>query len=76
MDEQKDIFFESGCTTNPIFEYENYAATQKFLAQFKEPSDEFLELSKQILNSFIEIYGSESAYLETEGEVVSKDETL
>ena len=61
---------------NPVFEYENYTATQKFLAQFKEPSDEFLDLSKKILDSFIEIYGSESAYLETEGEVVSREETL
>jgi len=46
------------------------------LAQFKEPSDELLELSVKILDSFIEIYGSESAYLETEGEIVSKEETL
>lgn len=53
MDEQREVFFESGCTVNPVFEYENYAATQKFLAQFKEPSDELLELSKNILDSFI-----------------------
>jgi len=46
------------------------------LAQFKEPSDDLLELSVKILDSFIEIYGSESAYLETEGEIVSKEETL
>ena len=51
-------------------------ATQKFLAQFKEPSDELLDLSVRILDSFIVVYGSESAYLETEGEIVSKDETL
>lgn len=46
------------------------------MAQFKEPSDDLLELSVKILDSFIEIYGSESAYLETEGEIVSKEETL
>ena len=46
------------------------------MAQFKEPSNELLDLSVKILDSFIEIYGSESAYLETEGEVVSKEETL
>ena len=46
MEEQKVVFFESGCTQCPVFEYENYAATQKFLAQFKEPSEELLELSK------------------------------
>jgi len=76
IEEAKIQFFESNCTINPIFEYENYAATQKFLAQFKEPSDQYLDLSKRILDSFIEIYGSETAYLETEGEVVSKEETL
>jgi len=76
MDEQKDVFFDSGCTQNPVFEYENYVATQKFLAQFKEPSDELLDLSKQILASFIAEFGSESAYLETEGDIVTRDETI
>ena len=76
IEEQREAFFESNCTINPQFEYENYAATQKFLAQFKDPSDELLDLSKRILNSFIEIYGTESEYLDTEGEVVSRDETL
>lgn len=46
------------------------------MAQFKEPSNDLLELSVKILDSFIEIYGSESAYLETEGEIVSREETL
>ena len=46
------------------------------MAQFKEPSEEFMDLSKQILDSFINTYGSESAYLETEGEIISKEETL
>ena len=34
-----------------------------------------MDLSKQILDSFIEVYGSESAYLETEGDIVGRDET-
>lgn len=76
IEEQRQMFFESDCTMNPVFEYENYVATQKFLAQFKEPSEELLDLSKQILESFIEVYGTESAYLETEGEVVSREETV
>jgi len=42
IEEQQLAFFESGCVTNPVFEYENPEATQKFLAQFKEPSDEYL----------------------------------
>ena len=60
---------------NPVFEYENYAATQKYLTQFKEPSEELLELSRNILDSFIAIYGSESNYEASEGEIVPRDET-
>jgi len=76
LEEQKQVFFESNCTVNPVFEYESYAATQKYIAQFKEPSEELLELAKRILNSFIEIYGSESNYEATEGEIVPREETL
>jgi hypothetical protein len=31
IEEQELIFFESGCTINPVFEYENLELTQKFL---------------------------------------------
>ena len=27
IEEQRIAFFESDCTENPVFEYENYAAT-------------------------------------------------
>ena len=76
IEEQKEAFFESEFTVNPIFEYVNPDLALKVRQSFKEPSDEFLELSKKILDSFIETYGSESAYLKTEGDVVPRDETL
>lgn len=56
---------------DPQFEYENYALTQKFMQQYKEPSEEFLDLAIQILESFIAQYGSESLYLETEGDILT-----
>lgn len=43
----------------------------KFLSQFKEPNDEFMQIAKKILDSFLTYYGSESAYLLTEGEVLT-----
>ena len=46
------------------------------MSYYREPSDELFELSKRILNSFIEIYGSETNYLETEGDIVGRDETF
>lgn len=49
--------------------------TQKILSQFKEPSDEYMQIAKKIIDSFLEIFGSESKYLESEGAIVSQDET-
>ena len=76
IEEQKQMFFRSNCSINPIFEYTNYAAAQQFMSYYREPSDELFELSKRILNSFIEIYGSETNYLETEGDIVGREETF
>eukprot|EP00351_Strombidinopsis_sp_SopsisLIS2011_P001340 CAMPEP_0116887708 /NCGR_PEP_ID=MMETSP0463-20121206/22330_1 /TAXON_ID=181622 /ORGANISM="Strombidinopsis sp, Strain SopsisLIS2011" /LENGTH=82 /DNA_ID=CAMNT_0004550943 /DNA_START=360 /DNA_END=608 /DNA_ORIENTATION=+ len=71
IDEQHEAFFESNCKINPQFEYENYTMTQKILSQFKEPSDEYMQIAKKIIDSFLEIFGSESKYLESEGPIVS-----
>ena len=40
-----------------------------------EPKDKYLALSIKILESFLDIYGSESAYLETEGDILTQEET-
>ena len=32
-------------------------------------------IAEKILNSFIEMFGSETAYLESEGEIISQEET-
>jgi hypothetical protein len=64
-------FFESDCKINPQFEYENAALATKYLSQFKEPNDEFMQIAKKILDSFLTHYESESCYLFTEGKVLS-----
>jgi len=41
------------------------------LLQYKEPSDELMEIACKIMKSFLETFGSESAYLASEGDLVS-----
>jgi len=37
------------------------------LEQFDEPDGEFLDIAMEILDSFLQEYGSESNYLDAEG---------
>jgi len=39
------------------------------------PSDKFLGIACKILDSFLKVYGSETAYLESEGDCVSQEDT-
>ena len=71
LEEEQQKFFESDCKVNPIFEYENPSLASKYLSQFKEPNDEFMQIAKQILDSFLQYYGSESNYLVTEGNILT-----
>lgn len=71
LEEEQLKFFESECKINPQFEYENSALAQKYLSQFKEPNDEFMQIAKKILDSFLTYFGSESNYLVTEGKILS-----
>jgi len=45
------------------------------LASFREPSDEYMDIATKILNSFLDSYGTETRYLESEGEIISQEET-
>jgi hypothetical protein len=45
------------------------------MMNYKEPSEEFMDIAKAIMNSFLDTFGSESSYLETEGDKVSQEET-
>ena len=42
---------------------------------YKEPNTDLMTIAQKILDSFIDTFGSETAYLEAEGELVSQDET-
>ena len=69
--EQQELFFVNDCKVNPTFEYSNPAATEKYRQLHGRPRDGHLELAKSILDSFIEVYGCESNYLQGEGDVLS-----
>ena len=71
LEEEQVRFFENNCQVNPIFEYENPAQAAKYLTQFKEPNDEYMQIAKKILDAFLSHYGSESNYLLTEGKILT-----
>lgn len=75
LEEEQLAFFESDCKVNPLFEYENPALASKYLSQFKEPNDEYMQIAKKILDAFLLHYESESSYLFTEGKVLTQEET-
>ncbi len=71
LEEEQQRFFESDCKINPIFEYENPQNAAKYLSQFKEPNDEYMQIAKKILDSFLTYYESETNYLLTEGNILT-----
>ena len=75
LEEEQQKFFESDCKLNPIFDYENPALATKYLSQFKEPNDEYMQIAKNILDGFLQVYGSETNYLSTEGNIITQEET-
>ena len=72
--EQQELFFKNDCKIDPQFEYANYAATQKSMQSQTKPKDEHLALAVKILDSFLEVYGCESVYLKSEGDILSQEE--
>jgi len=75
LDEECVRFFENQCSINPVFEYDNPALAFKYLQQFKQPNDEYMMIAKNILESFLKYYQSETEYLTTEGEILTQEET-
>lgn len=74
--EEEDAFFESNCTINPTFEYDNPFVANRFISQFKKPRSDLLSVATKIIDAFLDVYGSESNYLMTEGRVITdKEET-
>ena len=76
MSTQRQLFFDSNCTINPVFEYENIAGAQKLLRQYQEPKRELLEIAKDILEAFIAEYGTETNYFDSiGGRILTQEET-
>lgn len=77
LEEQERLFFESGCTLNPVFKYNrNKKCIGKVLKLFQRPEGGLLPLAVRILETFILAHGSETRYLETfGGEVLTQDQT-
>ena len=69
------LFFDNDCKVNPHFEYENPSLAAKYLQQFKEPSEDYMEIAKKILKSFSELYRNESHYLDSMGRILTEEET-
>ena len=71
---EKAKFFESNFEYDPQFTYSNEAMAKKYINQF-EIKEELYDISVQILESFVEYYGTESNYNEHMGNIISKEET-
>ena len=68
-------FFEMNYDYDPQFVYDSPATNKRFLKMFPAPKTEYLPQAKQIIDKFLETYGSESNYFATEGRLLTdKDE--
>ena len=67
---EKQKFFDSDFTYNPQFTYTNPTQRDKYSALFT-PQTELLDTAKTILDRFIDDFGTEDDYLDSEGPVLS-----
>jgi len=69
-------FFSSRCTQNPVFEYDDVQLAQKFINQFNPPNGELLDVAIKILTNCLDIYNSETNYLDEDGgRIITQEET-
>ena len=45
------------------------------MRQFKNVSAEYINIATKILDDFVSTYGSETGYLNTEGDIITREET-
>jgi hypothetical protein len=69
-------FFELNCDYNPQFTYDSPATNKRFLKMFPAPKYEYMPQAVKIIDTFLETYGSESNYFETEGRLLSEKEEV
>jgi len=61
---------------DPTFEYENAGQTARYLQEFSMDDDPtLLNIAQKILESFIDVYGSERHFIKLEGRLLTQTET-
>lgn len=75
-EEEERKFFESNYEYNPQFEYDNPASNKKYIKMFPEPKFEYLPQATKIIDKFLETYGTESNYFESEGRMITTKEEV
>lgn len=74
--EEEKKFFDANFEYDPQFVYDSPATNKRFLKMFPAPKFEYLPQAKQIIDKFLETYGSESNYFETEGVQLTEKEQV
>ncbi|KRW99693.1 hypothetical protein PPERSA_03494 [Pseudocohnilembus persalinus] len=74
IEQQKQIFFEKNCQYDPQFVYQSDNIN---FSQFpiQKPHTKYLQLAQKILDTVVEKYGSDIKFFETQGQILSKEET-
>eukprot|EP00347_Sterkiella_histriomuscorum_P022540 403338105 len=76
LKEQELQFFQSNFTVNPIFTYDNYQLTQRYVNDFLfQKDEELLKIAVQIIQAFLAQYGSEKDFIVQEGRLLTREET-
>lgn len=75
-EEEEQKFFEADGDYNPQFVYEFANTNKRFIKMFPEPKYEYMDIAKKIMNKFLETYGSESNYFDTEGRTITEKEEV
>ena len=71
LEEEEERFFKSDFKVNPQFIYHKPKLALNALQCFKRPVGTLLHLAIKILNAFLKVYGTESNFLNTGGEILN-----
>jgi len=75
-EDEEEKFFDANFNYDPQFTYDSPATNRRFLKMFPAPKYDYMPQAQQIIDKFLETYGSESGYFEEEGRVVSEKEDV
>ena len=75
-EEEEKTFFEKEYDYDPQFQYDSPATNKRFLKMFPAPKYEYMPQAIKIIDSFLEVYGSESNYFRSEGRLITEKEDV